>query len=61
MSDEHDRLSMRLSPATIYDLEQLCRRLNLGRTAAIRLALREACERRGIAPYEEADRGEAAA
>lgn len=47
-----DRLNMRLDPVTRHDLEQLAQRLNVTHTAAVRMALREACERREIPPRE---------
>lgn len=55
MPDE--RLNMRLDPVTKHDLEQLARRLNLSHTATVRLALREACERRGIISLQDTDNG----
>lgn len=53
MPEQTGRLEIRLDVVTRHDLEQLARRLNVGRAAAIRIALREACERRRIPPYEE--------
>lgn len=47
-----ERFNMLLDAATKHDLEQLDARLNLKNySAVIRLALREACERRRIKPY----------
>ena len=43
-----ERLSIRLDDVLKHDLEALARRLNLTRTAVVRLALREAAERRDI-------------
>ena len=39
---ETGRLEMRLDATTRHDLEQLAKRLNVNRAAAIRFALREA-------------------
>lgn len=47
-----ERFNMLLDAATKHDLAELDARLNLHNySAVIRLALREACERRRIKPY----------
>jgi antitoxin component of RelBE/YafQ-DinJ toxin-antitoxin module len=56
-----DRLNIRLDAVTKHDLTELAKRLNITLTDVVRLALREAAERRGILLLGDGDDGDGTA